>query len=408
MSVSSVQEPAASGARRGLPAGIWAIGFVSLLMDMSSELVHSLIPVFMVTVLGASVATVGWVEGIAEATASITKIFSGALSDYLGKRKFLTVLGYGLAAFSKPLFPLASTVGLVLAARFIDRIGKGIRGAPRDALLADITPPESRGAAFGLRQALDSVGAFLGPILAIVLMFALANDVKSVLWYACVPAFFCVALLIFGVREPATVPRAGKLRLPWSAAAMKAMPARFWFVVGLGAVFTLARFSEAFLILRAQGTGLPIAWVPVVMVIMNVVYASASYPAGAAADRHGPRGLFLSGLAVLIVADLVLALGKSSSVILVGAGLWGVHMALTQGILSKLVADAAPADLRGTAFGLFNLIGGIATLAASVIAGSLWSAIGPEATFLAGAAFAAVAALGIALHRSPQPHQGPP
>jgi MFS family permease len=402
--VSTVQEQAVPRVPRGLPASIWAIGFVSMLMDMSSELVHSLIPVFMTTVLGASLATVGWVEGIAEATASITKIFSGALSDYLCKRKLLTVLGYGLAALSKPLFPLASSVGWVLTARFVDRVGKGIRGAPRDALLADITPPESRGAAFGLRQALDSVGAFLGPISAIVLMLLLANNVKSVLWFACIPAFLCVGLLVFGVREPTTVPRANRLRLPWSAAAMKAMPPRFWFVVGVGAVFTLARFSEAFLILRAQSTGLPLAWVPVVMVIMNVVYASASYPAGAAADRHGPRGLFLSGLAVLIAADLVLAFGNTSGVILVGAALWGVHMALTQGLLSKLVADSSPADLRGTAFGLFNLIGGIATLLASVIAGSLWSAFGPQATFAAGAAFAFATALGIAVYRT----QGPP
>jgi MFS family permease len=396
--VSTVPTPAASPARARLPAALWTLGFVSMFMDVSSELVHSLLPVFMTVTLGASVATVGLIEGIAEATALITKMFSGAVSDYFGKRKLLTVMGYGLAALTKPIFPLATSIGWVLTARFVDRIGKGIRGAPRDALITDITPPELRGAAFGLRQALDSIGAFVGPALAIGLMLLLANDIQAVLWVAVIPAVLAVALLVFGVREPASQRKADRMRLPWSSAAMNAMPKAFWVVVALGAVFTLARFSEAFLVLRAQDVGLRLGWVPLVMVFMNVIYAGASYPAGAAADRMSAKTLFVSGLAVLILADVILAKGTSAVGILLGASLWGVHMALTQGLLSKLIADAAPADLRGTAFGLFNLVAGIATLFASVIAGLLWTQIGPAATFLTGAAFAAIAAIGILIY----------
>jgi len=373
---------------------------VSLFMDISSELVHSLLPVFMVSVLGASMLTVGVVEGIAEATAAVTKVFSGAISDYFGRRKFLAVLGYGLAALTKPMFPLATSVAWVFAARFLDRVGKGIRGAPRDALVADIAPRELRGAAYGLRQALDSVGAFLGPLLAIALMVLLANDIKAVLWVAVVPAFVAVAILVTAVREPARAQHAAEARAPLALADAKRLPLRYWLIVLGGAVFTLARFSEAFLVLRAQQLGLALGLVPMVLVVMNVVYAAVAYPAGAAADRMSPRLLLLSGLATLIVADLVLAAAASSAAALAGAALWGVHMGLTQGLLAKLVADSAPARLLGTAFGVFNLVGGGATLLASVVAGALWSAYGAQAAFFAGAGFAALAALGLAAYRA--------
>lgn len=389
----------ASRAYRALPKGIWVLGFGSMFMDISSELVHSLLPVFMVTVLGTSMATIGVIEGIAEATAAITKMFSGAASDFIRKRKFLMVLGYGLSALTKPVFPLATTIWWVFGARFADRIGKGIRGAPRDALIADITPAVLRGAAYGLRQALDSVGAFVGPLLAVIFMAWFANDIKAVLWVAVVPALIAVSLFLFGVREPErpdAVAGAGS-RLALRDA--KRLPSRLWLVVALGAVFTLARFSEAFLILRAQGLGLALALVPAIMIAMNVVYAALAYPAGAAADRMSPRTLLVAGLAVLIVADCVLATAGSPAVAFVGAALWGVHMALTQGLLSKLVADTAPAALRGTAFGIFNLTSGIALLLASVIAGALWSAFGAPATFLAGAAFAGLAAAGLLFYR---------
>jgi len=367
-------------------------------MDISSELIHSLLPVFMGTVLGASMVTIGIIEGVAEATAAITKVFSGALSDYLGKRKFLLVLGYALAAFTKPIFPLATSIGWVFAARFVDRIGKGIRGAPRDALVADIAPPELRGAGYGLRQALDSVGAFIGPLLAVIFMVWFANDIRAVMWISVVPAFITVALLVLYVHEQTRVGAAAEAPLPVADA--KRLPRRYWLVVLLGAVFTLARFSEAFLVLRAQDLGLALGYVPLMLVIMNVFYAALAYPAGAAADRVSHRMLLIIGLALLIAADLVLAVATSPLLAFVGAALWGLHMALTQGLLAKLVADTAPVELRGTAFGIFNLISGGVLLLASVIAGALWSAFGASTTFLSGAAFAAMAAFGLLAYRA--------
>jgi MFS family permease len=371
-----------------------------MFMDVSSELVHSLLPVFMVTVLGASMITVGLIEGIAEATAAFTRVFSGAISDHFGRRKLLVVLGYGLGAVAKPLFPLAPTIGWVFAGRFLDRIGKGIRGAPRDALIADITPPEQRGVAYGLRQSLDSVGAFIGPLLAIVFMALLGNDIQSVLWIAVVPAFVAVAILVGAVHEPARAKSGAEPRAPLRLAAIARLPRRYWLITLLGAVLTLARFSEAFLVLRAQDVGIALHYVPAVMVVMSVVFAIAAYPAGAMADRFSRKRLLIAGLSVLVVADIVLALADSPLLALLGAALWGLHMALTQGLLSVLVADAAPAELRGTAFGLFNLFSGGALLLASVIAGSLWTALGPPATFLAGAAFAGLATIGLFLYRS--------
>lgn len=380
-----------------IPGTVWALGSVSLFMDLSSELVHALLPLYMTGVLGASMVAVGVVEGIAEATASALKAFSGAISDRMRRRKPLVVLGYALAALSKPLFPLAGTVALVAGARFMDRVGKGIRGAPRDALIADVTAPEQRGAAYGLRQALDTVGAVLGPLAAIGLMIVLANDIRSVLWVAVVPAAIAVLVLVVWVREPE--------RRQASAAAAHAVAWRsfarlqrhYWLVVALGALLTLARFSEAFLILRAQDLGLALALAPAVMVVMNLVYTAVSFPAGVAADRGGQRVLLFWGLAALIASDLVLGAGAGLGAVFTGAALWGVHMGLTQGLLSKLVADAAPAELRGTAFGVFHLVSGAALLAASVLAGWLWSALGASSTFYAGAAFTALALAGLLL-----------
>jgi len=385
---------------RALPAGVWAMGVASLFMDTSSELIHSLLPVFMVSVLGASVVTVGVIEGVAEATAAMLKVVSGAVSDWLGRRKGQMVLGYGLAALTKPIFPLATSVGWVFSARFVDRMGKGIRGAPRDALVADITPAGLRGAAYGLRQALDSIGALLGPALALAFMLILAGDIRKVMWISVVPAFLAVAVLTIFVREPERDPASGPSGARLSVADVRRLPREFWLVVLLGAVFTLARFSEAFLVLRAEDAGLGLAVVPAVMVVMNLCYAGAAFPAGAAADRVGARKLLLLGLVLLVMADLVLAAASSPAPVLAGAALWGLHMAFTQGLLAKLVADAAPADLRGTAFGLFNLVSGGALLLANLIAGGMWSAYGAAATFAAGAAFAAVAAVGVAVHRT--------
>jgi MFS family permease len=392
---------------RALPTGIWALGLGSLFMDTSSELVHSLLPIFMSTVLGASMVTIGLVEGVAEATAAVTRVFSGVLSDHLRRRKLLVVLGYGLGAASKPIFPLATSMLWVFTGRFVDRIGKGIRGAPRDALVADITPPALRGAAYGLRQALDSVGAFLGPLLALVFMTHFANDIAAVLWVAVVPAVVSVTLLALAVREPEQAQREPGEAPRYSLAGARRLELRFWLVVLLGAFFTLARFSEAFLVLRAQSTGLAIGYVPVVMIAMNVFYAAGAYPAGAASDRVSRRTLLVAGLAMLVLADLVLAGAETPWHVLVGASLWGLHMALTQGLLAKLVADTTSAALRGTAFGIFNLASGGALVLASVVAGSLWERVGPPATFLAGALFAALAALGIVAFAPRSPARSP-
>ena len=387
------------GIARKLPRSIWVLGFVSLFMDISSELVHSLLPIFMTTVLGASMVTVGIIEGVAEGIAATTKVFSGAVSDYFRKRKLLAVIGYALGALSKPVFPLATTIGWVFGARFVDRIGKGIRGAPRDALIADITPPPLRGAAFGLRQALDSVGAFVGPLLAVVYMILFANDIKAVLWVAVVPAFIAVFLLIFALREPEPTESTTYSRNHLTLRDAKCLPLRYWLVVMLGAVFTLARFSEAFLILRAQDVGLAIAYVPGIMIVMNIVYSLFAYPAGVAADRLSARKLLVFGLGLLVAADVILAMAASPPLAFLGVAFWGLHMAFTQGLLSKLVADTAPSELRGTAFGVFNLVSGGVLLLASIIAGSLWSIYGASATFIAGASFAALAAMGLLFYR---------
>jgi len=378
----------------GLPRGIWALGLVSMFMDISSEMIHSLLPVFLVTVLGASAVTVGIIEGIGEATASISKLFSGWLSDRLGKRKALTVIGYGLGALSKPLFALAPTPSWVLVARFSDRIGKGIRGAPRDALVGDLAPAGLRGAAYGLRQSLDTVGAFAGPLLAMALMALFADDFRLVFWLAVLPGLIAVAILVLGVREPAQARPLVEARVPIRWSELGRLDRLFWGVIAVGAVLTLARFSEAFLILRAEDVGLSLALMPLVLVVMNVVYAASAYPMGALSDRYDRRLLLAAGFLVLIIADIVLAFAPGIWVVMLGIGLWGLHMGMTQGLLAALVADTAPTDLRGTAFGLFNLASGVALLLASLIAGLLWELIGPSATFFAGAAFTAVGLVG--------------
>ena len=389
-----------TGSIRQIPIRVWTLGFVSMLMDISSEMIHALLPVYLVTVLGTSMVTVGVIEGIAEATASITKIFSGVLSDWLGRRKWLAAFGYGLAALTRPVFPLASTVGWLVAARFVDRIGKGIRGAPRDALVADLAPSELRGASFGLRQSLDTVGAFVGPLLAIGLMWWTADNFKTVFWFAVIPAVLSLTLISFAVREPDRPPGRRRVRNPVSLTEIRNLGAAYWWVVAVATVFALARFSEAFLILRAGNVGLPITWLPAVLVVMNVVYALAAYPAGALSDRFSRVPLLAIGILLLVAADVALALLPSLGGVALGVVLWGLHMGLTQGLLAALVADTSPAELRGTAYGFFNLLGGLAMLAASVIAGGLWDIAGPQGTFVAGACFAIIALAGLLAARS--------
>ena len=365
-----------------------------MLMDISSEMVHSLLPLFMVGALGASAFMVGLIEGLAESTALIVKVFSGALSDYFGKRKGLALFGYSLGALTKPLFAIAPAIDVVLTARLLDRVGKGIRGAPRDAMVADMAPAEIRGAAFGLRQSLDTVGAFLGPLLAVGLMLLWANDFRAVFWVAVIPGLMAVALLLFGLREPEHH-QIIKRTNPVTRANLSRLGGSYWWVVGIGAVFTLARFSEAFLVLRALQGGVPVALVPLVMVAMNLVYALSAYPFGKLSDRVSHRTLLAFGLIVLIAADLVLAANDHWAVVLAGVALWGIHMGITQGLLATMVADTAPADLRGTAYGFFNLVSGLAMLCASVLAGLLWDRLGAAFTFYAGAFFCVIALVGL-------------
>jgi MFS family permease len=378
-----------------LPRVVWLLGLVSLCMDLSSEMIHALLPVFLVSTLHASTMTLGLIEGLAEGTASIARVFSGVLSDRIGLRKPLVVLGYGMAALTKPLFPLANSAGWVLCARVVDRIGKGIRGAPRDALVADVTPIDIRGAAYGLRQALDTAGALLGPLAAILLMAVLSDNVRGVFWVAVLPAVVAVTLLVFGLEEPTL--HAGKnapQRLPhWRD--LRIFGTAFWAVVAIGAVFTLARFSEAFLVLRAYDAGLSYGWTPLALAVMNLTYVASAYPAGRLSDRLGRVLLLMIGMAVLIVADVVLAVGTGVAVVLLGIALWGLHMGLTQGLLAAMVADTAPVALRGSAFGLFHFVSGLVTLLASLLAGALWEWRGPTLTFVAGAVFAAVALAGL-------------
>lgn len=387
-------DPGSTSRLRQVPRGVWALGFVSLFMDISSEMIHALLPVYLVTVLGASTLTVGLIEGVAEATANITKVFSGVISDWIGRRKLLAALGYSLGAATKPIFALASNVGWIMTARFVDRVGKGVRGAPRDALVADLSPPHLRGASFGLRQSLDTVGAFVGPLAAFGLMAQTGDAFQIVFWIAVIPAVVAVALMLFGVEEP---PRQSQTKAKPAPrfTDMLRLGGAFWAVVAVSAVLTLARFSEAFLVLRAQDVGLRIALVPLVMAVMNVVYAVSAYPAGELADRIGRRSVLALGILFLLAADVVLALGATIPFTLLGVVLWGLHMGFTQGLFAALVADTAPPELRGSAFGLFNLAVGVAMLAASVVAGALWDAYGPAATFQAGAGFTAVAFLGL-------------
>lgn len=390
----AVKTPSATW--RDVPATVWTLGFVSLLMDVSSELVHSLLPVFLTSVVGASTVDVGLIEGIAEATAAIAKVFSGAFSDRIGKRKLLVGIGYGLSAVTKPIFPLAATAWEVLAARFIDRIGKGIRDAPRDALIADVTPSAVRGAGYGIRQALDTVGAFVGPLAAVALMALYADNFRAVFWWALLPAALAVLLIVIGVREPDGTKATAQRRWPVRKEELRRMPAAFWVVIAIGVVFALARFSQAFLLLKAQAEGLALALIPLVLVWMNVVYAVTATPAGILSDKIGRVYVLLCGLGALLVADLVLAFMPGLGGVVIGVGLWGLYLGFSQGLLSALVADTAPEDLRGTAFGLFNLVTGGALLAASIVAGWLWSDFGPTATFSAGAVFSGLALLIVA------------
>ena len=373
--------------RPAIPRTVWMLGFVSLFMDLSSELIHALLPIFLVTTLSMSVTALGLLEGIAEASALIVKIFSGPISDWLGKRKALLLFGYGLSALTKPLFPLAASPAWAITARLLDRTGKGIRGSPRDALIADVAPQDIRGACFGLRQSMDTYGAVAGPLAAICLMLVFSDHIRMVLWFAVIPALLVLVLIVFGVHEPAQAESPHRFRSPLSWRSLRELKAAYWQVVLIGATFTLARFSEAFLVLRAQQTGLNIAWVPGVLALMSLTYALSAYPIGKLSDRLDRHLLLAIGLALLAVADLLLGTSTSVATVFLGVAVWGLHMGCTQGVLAAMVADTAPQTLRGTAFGIFNLASGLCMLISSALAGWLWDRHGASTTFFVGAGF---------------------
>lgn len=392
-------EPTSLRSGKPIPTTVWSLGFVSLFMDLSSELIHSVLPLFLVGTLGAGALAVGLIEGVAEATSQIVKVFSGAVSDYFGRRKAMLLAGYGLAAATKPLFPLAGTADLVMLARVLDRVGKGIRGAPRDALIADVTPPEMRGASYGLRQAMDTIGALLGPALAVVLLVGMHLELRTTMWFAVIPAVLCVLVIVALVREPTHIQPERRVRSPIHPAELRRFTPAYWWVVGVGLVLSLARFSEAFLILRGQQCGLALGWTPIVMVVMSATYAASAYPAGRWSD-HVPRATMLAiSLLPLLGAEAALAAGAHIGVLMVGVALWGIHLGFSQGVVSALVADVTPRELRGTAFGVFNLTSGLALLAANAVAGWIWQRHGAAATFTVGAIVAAIAFVGVVAGR---------
>lgn len=389
-----VKAPLAPHRRAPLPRAVWVLGLVSLLMDLSSEIYHALLPAFLTVTLGVSVAAMGAIDGVAEATASFARLLSGRWSDRSRRRKPWILLGYGLGAAAKPLFPLASGAWPVLGARFVDRLGKGIRGAPRDALVADATPPADRGRAYGLRQSLDSIGAFLAPLAAVGLMIACAGDIRLVFWIAAVPAVLSVLLIVVALDETARpvapAPATG-------ASGFRDIDSATRRLIAVGFLFALARFSEGFLILRAIDLGLAPAWSPLVLVLFNLFYLGGAYPAGSLSDRASPRLILGAGMLLLAAANLLLAGADTLLMLLAGVALWGLHMALTQGLFARMIADLAPPGLRATSFGAFHFATGIGALLASLGAGLLWDRSGPATAFAAAAAVAVVAAAMLSL-----------
>jgi MFS family permease len=375
--------------RPPLPRNVWILGFVSLLMDLSSEIYHALLPAFVTVVLGLPATALGAIDGIAEATANFAKLASGRLSDRSLRRKPWVVAGYGLAAISKPLFPLAASAPAVMAARFADRIGKGIRGSPRDAMIADETPPEIRGKAFGLRQALDTVGALLAPLAAIGLMALLASDIRAVYWVAVIPAAASFLLAWLALREPEQL-NAPIKRSPLFSG-FRELDKETKRLLAVGFLFALARFSEGFLILKGMEIGLSETFSPLTLAVFNLAYVALAYPAGSLSDRMRPRTILMAGIVVLVAGNVVLAKSDSLAGVMAGVVLWGAHMALTQGIFSRMIADSAPEHLRATSFGAFWFVSGIGALLASLGAGMMWDRDGSETVFLASAGIATVA-----------------
>jgi MFS family permease len=373
-----------------IPRSIWILGFTSLLNDTSSEMIHAVLPLFLVSSLGANVALVGLIEGIAEATASILKVFSGAISDYWQRRKNLAVFGYGLSTAVKPLFMVANSPFIVLLARLGDRIGKGIRVAPRDALVADSTDISNRGAAYGLRQSLDTIGAFLGPSIAFGLM-GTAHSFRFIFGVALIPGVLAVACLALGVREPARPDHALKRPKPLNWKTLQSLGGSYWGLAFAALLFNLGNSSEAFLLLKAKQVAIADYQIPLVLVVMNLSYALSAYPVGALSDRVNRKTLLTWGWVLNAGVYVGLAIAQSPWQVWMLVGGYGLYLGMTQGVLLAMVADRVPEQLRGTAFGFLNLLVGVALLPASLLAGWLWESVSSEAAFLLGCGFAVAA-----------------
>jgi MFS family permease len=385
-----IKIPAPSTLHKNVPHSVWFLGFVSLFADINSKMIQSTLPLFLVSTLGVNLATVGLIEGIAESTASVLKVFSGALSDYWRKRKGLAIAGYGISALVAPIFALAPNVFWVFVGRFADRVGKGIRVAPRNALVADATPPQHRGAAYGLRQSLDTIGAFSGPLLA-TLFLALGQGYRTIFWISLIPALIGVALLIIGVREPARSPKPSQNPLQW--AVLRELGHGYWILAIAALLFNLGNSSDAFLLLRAQQSGIAPTFVPLAFVVMNFTYGISAYPIGILSDRIGRYGLLIASFLVFALVYLGFAFAQFPWQVWMLLGCYGIYLGMSQGVLLAIVADQVPAESRGTAFGMINLLIGMALLPASLMAGILWQQVSPQATFLLGSGFALAAAL---------------
>jgi len=371
-----------------LSPNIALLGLVSLLTATSSAMVYGLLPVFLVKVLGASIGIVGVMEGLAEASNSAMRLLSGITSDWIGRRKPVVAFGYLLSAANKLVFPMAESVSIVFVARLVDRFGKGVRDAPRDALISDLTPSHIRGSGFGLRTALYTMGFVLGPLAAIGLMVASGDNFRLVFAIAVAPAFAAVGILLFAIGEdPAQSSREARFRIRLSH--LSRLPAAFWWSISVASLLSLARYSPAFLVLKASDVGIDPAFVPLILVFTHTVFSAAAYPFGALADRVDHRLQLALAVAVLLAADLVLAAGGTMVTAFLGASLWGLQMGVSEGLLSASVANAAPDDLRGTAFGIYQLAFGLAAFGASGTAGALWSIGGPPLAFGVSACVAA-------------------
>ncbi|MFZ5862617.1 MAG: MFS transporter [Nitrospirota bacterium] len=373
-----------------LPRTVVMLGVVSLLTDASSEMIYPLLPLFLATTLGAGAAFIGLIEGVAESTASLLKFASGWWSDRLGKRKALVVAGYTVSACARPLVALAGAGWHVLAIRFTDRVGKGLRSAPRDALLAASTPPGSWGNAFGFHRAMDHTGAIIGPLIAMALLAWGLTDLRVLFALAAIPGLLAVAVLVFAVRDDTTVARSVPAAQPIRLSLAPFSP-RFKTVLAVITLFTLGNSSDAFLLLKAHAVGINAAWIPLLWILLHITKAASSTPAGALSDRIGRPRLILAGWMTYAAVYAGFGVADSAWQVWVLFAVYGLFFGLTEGVEKAYVADLAPAEHRGTAYGLYHAAVGMAALPASLLMGLVWEHVSPVAAFGLGAGLALLA-----------------